>query len=378
MMKKLGIISIFLCFIFQSSSIFAQNEGTISSFNMWFGAGYAGIMHPSVDNIYAFKGMYIDGGKTGIKAVGGYGGIVGLGYGVEHKHFLFSLGAEFDFKKSTSKFDDFDMQVGEIIDINTGKVLAIGTTITSDIMPFVLGGFKDNDGIGDQFAMQYKFSKFKDVYSIGYINIPLLFGGKFGTFYFMVGGKFGINMFANAKTSSNHSSGGFYPQFMDAFVNMDDHSFKSDVKTESRNIGLGFSFNVAASAEIGADFKIGKTTQLRLALFADYGVLNINRINNIYKDNTTTAGNFFYIPASNPQDPIDLDPNRISHNSFLSSIESNQGESPLNPKYSVNPLLVGIKLTFVFPFKSKPTCPAVQSRNYPETNRWKTGRHQNY
>ncbi|GHV34073.1 hypothetical protein FACS1894178_0870 [Bacteroidia bacterium] len=327
---------------------------------MWFGAGYANILHQGIENV---------------TPCGAAGGIFGIGYGLEHKHFILQTGVEFDYKLSVSKFDDFALQVGRIIDLNNnGAEIPIGTTITASMYADIIGGFYDTEG--EQFAMLYKFSKYKDLYSIGYVNFPLLFGGKFGSFYFMLGGKFGINLLATAKTTARHSAIAAYPQFMDAFGNMGEHFLLNDANSsDNTNFSFKLGFNVAASAEIGYTFPLHEKksgSQLRIALFADYGVLNINPADNLSKENT--PGDFVYVPAT---EQTNIDPNIIRHNSLLTSFQSYkkfEGEySDNNQKYSVNPLLVGVKFTLQFSTKPKTPCPAVQKRNHPVTERWEQG-----
>jgi hypothetical protein len=381
-MKKLKIISFFLFFFSQAYSTFAQKSDNISSFNLWLGGGYANILHPGIKDLYVLgghNGIYSDGAVTKVTTIGGYGGIIGLGYGFEHKHFIFSLGAEFDFKKSTSKFDDFDMQIGCVIDANTNEVIKVGAKITPDMKPIIVGGFEAADG-DDQFEMQYRFSKFKEVYSIGYINIPLLLGGKFGNLYFMLGGKFGVYMLAQAKTTATHSSWALYVKDIGPFFAIPDNAFETNYETHNKS-NVELNFNIAASVEIGSTFTL-KGNQLRLAVFADYSLLNVNPKTNVPKEAPNTSGNFFYIPAlAYQQDQQDQqgeapNPNIILHNSLLSSAESIKDEST-QQKYSVNPLLVGIKLTILFPFKAKVNadCPAVPQSSHPETERWRQGRH---
>jgi hypothetical protein len=357
MCVKTKIISLLIVLLaFHILAISAHKRENLSSFDMWFGAGYANILHQGIKNVTPY---------------GGVGGMVGLGYGLEHKHFILQTGVEFDYKFSISKFDDFAIQVGRIIDLNNNNAeISVGTTITSGMRPDIIDGFYDTQG--NQFAMLYKFSKYKDLYHIGYVNFPLLFGGKFGSFYFMLGGKFGINLLAVAKTTARHSAIAAYP-FIAAFGDMEEHFFVNNAKSSDlTNFGFRLGFNVAASVEIGYTFPFHANksgNQLRIALFADYGVLNINPVDNLSKENT--PGDFVYIPATE-QTNIDL--NVIRHNSLLTSIQSYkefEGEySNNNQKYSVNPLLLGVKLTLQFASNPKTACPAIQRKNHPVTERW--------
>jgi hypothetical protein len=226
--------------------------------------------------------------------------------------------------------------------------------------PVVRNGFIDTEG--DPFIMEYvNVRKNKDNYNVGYVNIPLLLGGQFGDIYFLVGGKFGLNMFANAKTSSVHNTIGHYPQFIDPFENMPKHSFVTDMPTSDKTeFRLGY--NIVASAEIGKTFFFNtKKTRwhYRVALFADYGVMSVNLANNISTKNTD--GNFIGIPTL-PEDEIG--PEILRHNSILTSyqayhqqIDANGELQPLlDQPRSINPLLVGIKFTLLFDLGNKAPC----------------------
>ena len=120
----------------------------------------------------------------------------------------------------------------------------------------------------------YNFTKFHDVYSIGYLNIPIFFGGKINSVYFLVGGKVGINLFGSSTTSSHLKTTATYPWAIDEFQNMPDH-FLLD-KELSNSYPITFNLSVMASAEIGYVFPKSKAKSpfsQRLGLFVDYGLL---------------------------------------------------------------------------------------------------------
>jgi hypothetical protein len=310
--KRFFVYTVAVVFVFEALSARNRN-GSASSFDMWVGAGYSNIIHTGIENV---------------KPLGGAGGIIGLGYGYQNGNFIMQTGVEFDYNGSSSKVKDFDIQVGEMIDANTGLSIEYGTRITADMSPVAQGGFYDTDG--DQFIMLYKFKKYKDYYHIGYLNIPLLFGGKFGKFYFLAGGKFGVNIFAMAKTSAVHSSTAYYPQFIDVFGDMNGRFLVTEYKSGNNTYFNGkLNYSVSVSLEAGMTF--GK---MRIALFADYGLLNINRS---YASTENTNGDFVYIPATNPVYAGSIDPNIIHHNSILTSNQSFSSK--------VYPLMAGIKLT---------------------------------
>ena len=310
----------FFFIIFLTTSLMAQNDKAVHSFNIWAQGGYSN--------------LFIKNSEV-VSNLGGFGGILGVGYGLKYNHFILEVGIEFDYKSSLSKYNNYRMQVGKFIDENNrGEEIPLGTTITSAMRPIVEGGFVHTEG--SRFVMQYDFTNLQDLYRVCYLNIPLRLGGTFNGFYFLVGPKIGLNVLSYAETNGTHSSRGYFPQDIGYLSEMPHHSFVTDQagKDNTRFNGK-LNFNFAASAEIGINLLFSNTPlhELRLAAFADYGVLNINSKD--YTSTTNANSDFVYIPAT---DQIGLDPNIIRYNSLLTS----------NIKPSVNPFITGLKITMSF------------------------------
>jgi hypothetical protein len=340
--KKLIKIAITTLLIISSLSAQGQVFNNKYYLSFWGAGGYASILHRDIPYV---------------KAVGGAGGLLGVGFEYNHKRFVITLGAEFDFKNSTSKFPKHDLYVGEIYDSATGLEMANpdgrpNPNLPAIGQPEMKGGFIDTEG--EDFVMEYHFDKAKDVYNVGYVNIPLLMGAKFDNgFYFLLGGKFGLNMFAKATSSSkNYSVTGMYPKLISGFGENEDmfeHSLGGGIEVSDKtDFRLGY--NIAASAEIGKTFFFAKKTRwhYRIALFADYGLFNVNLAGNISMKNTN--GNFIGIQPGGVTDPM-----YVRLNSILTSYQAFENDNPNLPR-SVNPLLVGIKFTFLFDLGNKEPC----------------------
>jgi hypothetical protein len=329
---------ILLSILFFSTSLIAQNTQSVQSFNIWGQGGYSKLI---------IKNSEV------VSNIGGFGGILGLGYGIKYKHFILEVGLEFDYKSSSLKYNDFKMQVGKFIDENTGEEIPLGTTITSEMRPIVEGGFVHTDyNSGNRFVMQYHFTDLQDRYKIGYLNIPLRLGGTFNGFYFLVGPKFGFNVLSYAETGGKHTSTGYFPQDMGYLEDMPHHSFVRDKADNDKTHFNGkLSLNLAASAEMGVNFLFSNTQlqELRFAVFADYGLLNINTSNN------NTNRDIVYIPAT---DKIGLDPNIVKYNSFVTS----------NVKPSVIPFITGLKITMLF--ISRSNCDTCYGQSSSRQTKW--------
>ncbi|MDR1542943.1 MAG: hypothetical protein LBS50_00750 [Prevotellaceae bacterium] len=344
---KIAILTLLIINTLTAQSQVYQNKYYLS---FWGAGGYASILHKEVPYI---------------QAKGGIGGLLGLGFEYNHKRFVITTGVEFDFKRSTSKYEDFAIYVGSIIDDGTGLEVPLHDNpnwykdISLGGYPFVGQPVINTNGVhmvneeGDPFIMKYDFHGNKDVYNAGYINIPLLMGAKFDNgFYFLVGGKFGLNMFVNGFTNApDYSTSAIYPQLHDWFSGMYNHSLGDHLSTKDLKVDFRWGYNIAASAEIGKTFFPNKKTRwhYRIALFADYGIMSVNLPGNISMQNTD--GNFTGIqPGGNESNPM-----FVRLNPILTSYQAFENDNP-NIPHSINPLLVGVKFTFLFDLGNKEPC----------------------
>ena len=285
---------LFILFFVTSSALVAQTQETHHYINVWGAGGYATIFN---DVPYT-------------KASGGPGALVGFGYELSHKRFLFSFGAEFDYKYVSMSRNDFRLSVDAI------------------------------DTEGDPLLFHYNFTGFTDRYSLGYINVPIFFGGKFNKVYFLVGAKVGINLFGSSSVQSHIKTTGTYPWALEEFQNMPDHFFTDyDVKNE---YPIRFGLSVAPSAEVGYLIPKSKSKSLfsqRVALFVDYGVLNIHQ--------KVSNGNVVGIPTNDNILNVKLNPLMLSDQALNSSF---------------NPFMIGIKYTASFEIPVPKTCKCLQTK----------------
>lgn len=297
------------------------------------------------------------------------------------------FGGGYQFRK-----DAFLMVTGlEITSLNTfNKVNALSF---DDIT------FKDSDPFGQQITYHVDYEKYKERQHAGYVQIPLLFGAQFRTssipIYFLVGAKAGVNLFSTYGVHVRVRTTATYERYIDDFVDMPNHYYTTtnmhngDV-THNDKIKLGLP-QVVASAEIGVVLdkfiykKKGKkrskgasgtrTTairstananapsrpaspagrriekfkkepmHLRVALFADYGLLNM--YNSGYNSD-----------ARAKTDPVTMTiPSATSGITFASNSVNNSQRVPTGSE-KLNNLFVGVKGSLTFdvtkPPKKKP------------------------
>lgn len=190
-------------------------------------------------------------GKTdGAKATIGGGGGIGIGYEYRAQKFLFQTGLGGQFTNTGLKINDGNYDVY---------------------------GLKDSEN-WDIERYQYQERNRRDDCSQVSLQVPLMVGGHFDYFYFLLGAKLNVYAFNQTKVKATYRTLGYYDQFIDPFENMNNHKYftEGQVSTTVRNT---LNINVAASAEFGAEFNVkqtrGKGNQyLRVAAFADFNILD--------------------------------------------------------------------------------------------------------
>lgn len=198
---------------------------------------------------------------------------------------------------------------------------------------------------------RYEFAEMKDIMQAGYLQLPLLFGMEFGNhdWYFQAGPKIGLAMLAASQIRSTVNttitdSEIFGLDGLGIISDAANHALVTgrEYTTDSRHLNLDL--NLALVAEVGHLWHFSPMN-LGVALFAEYGVLNINSSSNF---NSSLDD----IPAQ------------------LSPVVNNSSAHPLNdlhfePSLAVsaaqdarlNPLLVGVKLTLMWDLPRKELSP---------------------
>ena len=231
----------------------------------------------------------------------GYGFGAGAGYEFRVNKFMVHTGAEFVNLHPNLSLDDF---------VHHAKMI-------------------DNDTQITEYTGHFKFSDNSDRYNLGYVNIPLMFGVDFGRFYFLAGGKVGLNMFSESNVKTTVKSTATYDPFIVDFENMPNHFFTTT--EENTNYPIAFDMNISAAFEMGFNFGASdkNNTYYRLAYFCDYGLATI------YTGSQTQ--NLLVSKHSDHFQP--------ALNNFLMS---NQTEAAA--------LYTGVKLTVVLGTKKPPIC----------------------
>ena len=261
------------------------------------------------------------------QAVGGVGGGAGLGYQLRYKRFLFTTGAEFQMYNSHTRLGDI-------------------------VREFPI----------EQYAtMHYAYDyQMQDFWQAGYLQIPLMFGMELSDWYWQLGGKIGLNVLGSSRLSGLLTTRISDDELIDDLQNMYAHALVDnwDFNAAKTVQSVRFGLNAALAAEIGLSLdrwlqpqvknkrkmtdgqRFAQNLHYRVALFAEYGVLNTNNVTNIASDAADIPANFTGILQSQPlSSPSDLY-TQVGYTSSLSALAARSAR--------LNPLLVGIKVSIFY------------------------------
>lgn len=197
------------------------------------------------------------------------------------------------------------------------------------------GRYTTNDGMED-FEFQYRVYNYKESNNILFINIPLMLHYQtrgINRFYTTLGGKMGIPVKSNNKTSDSHiRTQGFYPQYGSGAI-LDAPAYHAGFGTFrpseiSNDLKFNVSYLISFEAGIKWDYHL-PMFQLYTGLYVDYG---LNDISNKNKE-------FLSYNSENPSN--------YKYNSALTSYYS-QGATITYLIDKVAPIAIGVKIKLAF------------------------------
>lgn len=232
-----------------------------------------------------FVSLHVDAGYSsllhniqGQKPAVGANAIFGVDYRLNYNSFVFSVGAEGMYELNANQLDKVDVSIPML------------------------------DTEGDLFDMHVKVDKSRDLCHMANVNIPVLVGGEWKRFYFMVGPKFALNLYGATSSTALVTTYGEYERYYDNFYDMENHQFVSNRPMSSGMLPMKWNMNIMAHLEVGG--RIGhmyKHQQFRLnpdkvrmylAAYVDFGLLNINSNTGsapLFEYRETDQGVQFYI-----------------------------------------------------------------------------------
>ena len=306
-----------------------SNRDIAHRLGVWGQVGYSAILPTGFG--------YDAATQTGLQpnALGGVGGGAGLGYQLRYRRFLFTTGVEWQMYNSATHFTPFAQSFS--------------------MAPY------------PSMQYSYSYSDVHDKWQAGYVQLPLLFGMELENWYWQAGAKVGLNVLGYSKMTGSLTTSIHDNELIGDFHDMYTHALVSDYAVASERQTVQFGLNAALAAEIGlsldrwtrptvrAGRKLTAAQQFamgmhyRLALFAEYGVLNIQSSGNVPATATDLPADF--APAMGVQEKAADLYEKVGYGSTLATTSARNAR--------LNPLLVGVKLSIYYelPRKAKKMLP---------------------
>ena len=318
--------------------------------SFWGGAGYSGLVnnYSKSDNLsFTYD---LTSGTYKPQFLGGGGGMIGVGYELHHKKFIFSVGPEF---RVLSSRDNFHM-----LDANGEKFSMIDYT------------HPEYSSMVQHFDIQ----RYHETNVVGQIMLPIMFGANFEKFYFLAGGKVGYSIFGHYHQRAKITSSVTDEMAVDDWYEIYSHFLQKEqlgkhplyqqvdgVKPTFKGKN-NFGLDATVSAEFGVNINefMSATWQkenmkkkyplhMRAAAFIDYGIPNMYAMS-LAKANQTNTDMLTFVPG------VD-DGGYAVEKFFTTSVHKSQiarGAGAFNAR--VNSLLVGVKFTALLQL-NKPKIP---------------------
>ncbi len=235
------------------------------------------------------------------------GGGLGLGYQLRYQQFLFTVGAEFNFYNSN-----------------------MGISNQAD------GSYQLHYGMNPYpktMTYYYDFTKLNDRLIGGFAQLPLLFGMELKSIplFWQAGVKVGVGVMGQSTITGTMTTTIEDKELIEGMADMYSHTLVTGQDFSRPASKANFGLNVAATAEAGVNLDqwINAAPKLRVSVFADYGVLNVQK----------------YVPVTGAQDiptqmMVAANPLEFPTTSSLATTSSKDAK--------VNPFLVGVKLAVWF------------------------------
>lgn len=270
----------------------------------------------------------------------GLGAGAGVNYELKYRHFLFSVGAAGHYSRSTFlspqllTLESFDGDV-------TGHTSVV-------------------DGAHGNFLYVYDFYKRNDTYQNVTLQVPLMFGGTWERFYFLLGAKLeSQTLFGTWQAKAEYNSYGDYDAIVGrTLAHMPEYGFFDEEVLEQEPADAYFHWNVLASAEVGAwirpeqkySFSRAKVVY-RVGAYIDCGVLDSYDYSHLQEP--------FVTPVYNAATPATMKDVELVD---LLSTEARCGV--------VLPVELGVKFTVMFALPTKRPCVLCQDdTNVPSSTR---------
>ena len=244
----------------------------------------SGLRTTAYDGVHHLVGLHVDGGYSLMygnmpamfNSPGGYTGGFGLDYCYTGRGLILQTGLGVRWQDGRNRFANDSL---------------------------IVDPAKDSEGVN--FRLKYDFTNRIDRSQNIYVQVPLLAGMYFYSFYFLAGLKLNAQVAGWTQTDVLVSTTATYDRYIGVWEEMDNHGIRKEVEEIRDEDALKLKFDVMATAEIGYEWAFGnygkkgykkqsaKDYRLRLSAFLECGLLDIS---------PNTKNSAYTIPAATPYD----------------------------------------------------------------------------
>ena len=177
----------------------------------------------------------------------------GAGYRLVHNHFLLDVGVGAEYRQTWLRPNDVTNAYAEA---------------------------KDEEGLA--YVGHHRWTGRHAVQRHVGLNLPVMVGGEWDEWYFLVGVKGAIDVWGTYSERGLYSLDGTYDRYMDAFNGMPNHGFVTDEPYRTEPVAPAMSMGLRVCAEAGycvygasdGRYKKKETVKVYVSAFGEYGVLN--------------------------------------------------------------------------------------------------------
>ena len=250
--------------------------------SMWGGGGYSGMIdgykpyNYQVNNFANGTATEQQGTMTN-KFIGGGGGLIGFGWEVHNKNFMFGLGPEFRMFTSVDK-----MSFSDPFNTDHASLLTWGKDYGAPNM-----------------IQHYNLPELSELQTVGQVTLPILAGGNFDKIYFLAGAKVGYTIIGNWSQSGKLNTSVTVPAAVDDWTDLlrrnqvTSEMAKHPLYTGTAKGKNAWGLDLMLSAEVGVNLnnffsdewnaqneEKDHPWRMRVGAFIDYGMPILSVSNN--------------------------------------------------------------------------------------------------
>ena len=292
---------------------------------LWGQIGYSAIF-PSKFTYNESSNPLLNANGFQSEAAGWLGGGAGLGYQMRYKRMLFTTGLEYQHYGSMTLIEPFARSFA--------------------MHPY------------ETMRYTYAYDEVKDMWNAGYLQLPILFGMELPKWYWQAGAKLGLNVLGKSALQANLTTTIQDEELVDVLKDMFTHSLAANVPVAQEQ-KVHFGFNTALYAEIGLNLEqwitpkekkngsqrptsgelFAQRLRYRIALFAEYGLLNINDSRNYAGHTNDVPADFTPVLGQSFSEAEDLY-RKVDYASSLSTTAAQEAR--------LAPFMVGVKASIFY------------------------------